>query len=808
MELDALRNPSILKATVSGLSKFRSGTFNASSPHTPQHRLPRPASAQLTSVALRWMSACVALACAALSVVALAQPAPMPAAQPEAQTAAAPAAGRKRPKIGLVLSGGGARGITHVGVIKVLEEMNVPVDYIAATSMGSIVGGLYAIDKTPAEMERIVTSISWTSMFSDAPPRKDVTFREKQRDDRFPLPLEIGFRDGEIRGFQGALTGTNLEIFLHELTSSADGVRSFDALPIPFRCVATNMVTGKPYVFDSGPLYQAMRSSMSIPGIFSPAEYGGQILGDGGLVDNLPIDIVRAMGADIVIAVNIGTPLADRSQLTSIIGITGQMINILTEQNVRAQLATLRPGDILISPDLGSLSASDFTQAAEFIRRGEAVAREMAPRLAELSLSPAAYALYKREHPRIAEAPAPKVDFVRIEGTQYANPLVIRDELDVHVDKPLDIAAVNRGLERLYGTGDYERINYRMVEEGDRAGLIVDVQEKSMGPTYVRFGLNYITDFQGETGFSLLAGAKRTWVNSLGAQWLNELELGRISRIATEFYQPFNVEQDVFGSAYASAQGVPRYVFSGDQRVAEYRVETNTVGLDLGIPVQRQGELRAGLVYTYYKGSPTIAIPAFYTLRQTDAGGRLLARWDNRDTPFFPQRGAEVVLDAFYGTETQRLGDAPEQTYGNLARTTLYANVAVPIDANDFLNVAVRGGALSRDVPSIVNPYLLGGFLNLSGLRYQQLEGSYLAFGRVVYYHNLGRVPYIGGNTYVGGSLEAGNTWQTRGEASASDLITAGSLFLGADTFLGPFYFAYGRASTGASSFYILLGKP
>ena len=746
----------------------------------------------------------VAVAFAAVTLLCAAQTAPPAPGDPPVT----PAEGRKRPKIGLVLSGGGARGITHVGVIKVLDEMNIPIDYIAATSMGSIVGGLYAIEMTPAEMEKTVTSIHWASLFSDSPPRKDLTFREKQRDDRFPLPLEIGVRDGKIRGFQGALTGANLELFLHELTSRADGVTNFDALPIPFRCVATDMVTGKPYVFSRGRLYQAMRSSMSIPGVFSPADYGGQILGDGGLVDNLPIDIVRAMGADIVIAVNIGTPLMQRDQLTSIVGLTSQMINILTEQNVRAQLATLTPADILISPDLGNLTASDFGEAREFIRRGEAVAREMAPRLSTLSLSPAAYAAYKRAHPRIADTPPPTVDFVRIEGTQYANPAVISDELGAHVGKPLDITAVNKGLERLYGTGDYERIDYHLAEDGDRQGLVVDVREKSMGPTYVRFGLAYSTDFQGETNFSLLAGAKQTWVNSLGAQWLNEVEVGRISRIATEFYQPFNVEQDVFGSGYAAAQNVPRYVFSGSQRVAEYRVETNVAGLDVGIPVLRQGELRAGAVYTYYKGSPTIAIEGFDTVRQTDAGARLLARWDSRDNAFFPHRGADIDLDLFYGNETQQVGSGPEQSYDRIGRGTLYANAGVPIDTDNFVNVAVRAGALSRDIPSIVNPYLLGGLLNLSGLRYQQLEGSYLGFGRAVFYHRLAQVPYIGGNVYAGGSIEAGNTWQQRADVNSGNLITAGSVFLAADTFLGPFYVGYGRASGGASSFYLLLGRP
>ena len=191
-------------------------------------------------------------------------------------------------------------------------------------------------------MQQIVTSVDWTSLFSDSPPRRELSFRDKERDTRFPLPLEIGFRDGQIRGFQGALSGGNLEIFLHNLTSKADGIRDFDRLPIPFRAVSTDMVAGTPYVFEQGPLYEAMRASMSIPGVFSPADIRGHVLGDGGLVDNLPVDVVRKMGAEIVIAVNIGTPLMTRDQFSSVVGLTSQMINILTEQNVRAQLATPR----------------------------------------------------------------------------------------------------------------------------------------------------------------------------------------------------------------------------------------------------------------------------------------------------------------------------------------------------------------------------------------------------------------------------------------------------------------------------------
>jgi NTE family protein len=738
------------------------------------------------------------LAASCLAAIAPAQPAP-----PVSTTAAAP-----RAKVGLVLSGGGARGITHIGVLKVLEEMRVPVDYIAATSMGSIVGGLYAIETAPAAMQQIITSIDWPTLFSDSPPRRELSFRDKKYDTRFPLPIEIGFRDGEIRGFRGALSGANLELFLHDLTSRADGIRDLDRLPIPFRAVSTDMVTGAPYIFDQGPLYEAMRASMSIPGVFSPAELRGRLLGDGGLVDNLPVDVVRQMGAEIVIAVNIGTPLMTREQLSSVVGLTGQMINILTEQNVRAQLASLGKYDVLISPNLGALSAVDFDKGPEFIRHGEEAARAAAPQLAALAMSAAAYAAYKAALPKIEAMPPPRIEFVRIEGTRYANPAALAARLDVPLDRPLDVRDLDERISRLYGTGEYERIDYRLVEEDNRRGVIVDVHEKAIGPNYLRFGLAYSTDFQGETTFSLLAGLRRVWVNSLGAQWLNEIEIGRALRAATEFYQPLDIRGTAFVSAYGSLKNLPRYVFSGSQRIAEYAVQTNTAGFDVGAPFRDFGEIRLGPVYTYYRGTPTIALPGFPTTRQTDAGVRLLARWDNLDDAFFPRRGAMADLEVFYGERTQRLGSDPDQVSKRLGRADFFGNVGFEFDGDNFVNVAARAGALSRDDPSLVNPFLLGGFLNLSGLRNTQLAGSYVALGRIVYYHRVARVPYIGGSVFAGGSLEAGNTWQQRDAVSAGDLIKAGSVFLAADTFFGPFYLAYGRATDGASSFYLLLGRP
>jgi NTE family protein len=719
-----------------------------------------------------------------------------------------PAEAGRRPKIGLVLSGGGARGFTHIGVLKVLDELRIPVDYIAATSMGSIVGGLYAIGTTPQQMEQIVADIDWSTMFSDSPPRRDISFRDRQLDVLYPLPLEIGFRDGEFLAFKGALTGGNLELFLHKLTARADGVQDFDRLPIPFRAVATDMVDGQPYVFDDGPLYEAMRASMSIPGIFSPADVRGRILGDGSLVDNLPIDVVRKMGAEVVIAVNIGTPLMRRDQLSSVIGVTSQMLNILTEQNVRIQLATLGPRDILISPDLGGLSVADFNQVGKFIDKGVDAGQQVRERLLALALDPAQYAEYKAAQPKIVDTPPPVIEFVRVEGTVYANPAVLAAELAIPVGVPLDTKALDAGIARLNGSGEYDRVEYRFVEEGGQRGLAINVHEKTIGPNYLRFGLSFSTDFQGESTFALLMGHRRVWLNSLGGEWRNEFALGRIARAATELYQPLDLRQSLFASAYASAQSAPRYVFDGSTRIAEYSIQTNTVGFDLGFTLASTAEIRIGPTYTFYKGTPTISVPLFETVRQTDRGGRLLARVDNLDDPFFPTQGARATLDLFYGDRTQQIGSGPELTTKQLGRGEFAGNVAFPLTDKSFLNVAARAGALNKDDPSLVDPFLLGGLLNLSGLRTGQLAGTYMAFGRVVYYHRMATVPLIGGSVYLGGSIEAGNTWDQRSAVSAGDLVKAGSVFLAANTFIGPFYFAYGRASGGASSFYLFLGRP
>lgn len=745
----------------------------------------------------------------ALAILAVALGFALPAHAQPSPGADAP---KPRPKVGLVLSGGGARGLTHIGVLKVLHELRVPIDYIAATSMGAIVGGLYASGMTPEEMERKLGAVSWPTLLSDSPERTDVGFRRKEELTQFPLSFEIGYRDGEFLWFKGALSGSNLELFLHELTRNADGIENFDKLPIPYRAVATNMLTGKEVVFSSGRLYQAMRASMSVPGMFAPVEIDGRILGDGGLVNNLPVELVRSMGADIVIAVNIGTPLMTRDQLQSVVGYASQMLNILTEQNVRAQLATLKPTDILISPDLGNLTFIDFAAGPKFVEIGEKAADAVRTQLVALSDSPERYAAFERKLKVVPDKLPEKLDFVTVEGTRYSNPEVLEDQMRTKPDEPFKLSTLESDLARLYGRGEFEQIDYQLTTVGKQTGVIVNVLEKSWGPNFLRFGTSLSTDFQGETFFNLMLGHRRVWLNSLGAEWTNEVVLGSTRRYATELYQPLFVDRNIFVSGYGLAQRAPEFIFENENRIAEYDVLTESAGADIGLTFGTSGELRAGIKWLHQRGDPTIAGELvngvkFPIIKTDETGVRLLLRWDTLDHPYFPRNGLRANAELFYGSRTTNVfGENFDND--NSSRAGAVVDGAWSFDKANFLNFQARAGAITNArADNVIADFNLGGFMQLSGLRTNQLSGNYVGFARGVYYRQIATLPIVGRAIYVGGSVEGGNVWSDRSAISANDLYGAGSLFLAADTWLGPFYLAWGIATNGQRSFYLYLGR-
>ena len=736
-----------------------------------------------------------------------------PAVTAPAAAAAGPAdadrPATRRPRIGLVLSGGGARGLAHVGVLKVLEALQVPVDVIAGTSMGAIVGGLYASGMRADDLERELRAVSWSEVFAARVARQQLSQRRKEEDFEISPLIELGLRDGELQAPRAAVSSRGLESLLRRYTLPVRELDQFDHLPIPFRAVATDMETGAPVVLDHGDLALALRSSMSVPGVFSPTEVGGRVLGDGGLVDNLPVDVARALGADVVIAVNIGTPLAGRSTLNSAVGLTSQMINILTEQNVQRSLAKLGPRDVLIAPALGALGSGDFEQAAQFFALGEAGARGRSDRLAALALDGPGYAAWRATH-RPPPADQPPLAAVRIEGSTLTNPERLLAMLETRPGQRFDAARAERDTRRLAAGGDYTRADYQLLRGPEGDALVFDLEDKPWGPNYLHIGLDLSTDFRGHSAFNLKLSHNRHWLTPSGTEWRNRLQIGEEPTASTELYHPLrwtdSRADDWFVAGYAGLTQQRRVLYDaadGDE-LATLRRTQGSAGLDLGQPWGEFGEFRLGWSRLGMRARPLLLAAALGDLplqrvRWTEDALRARVVVDQLDYAVFPQSGYRGTLEAWAG---HRSGDLSGrfhriETEGTLVRSLGAHTLALHAQ----LQTAEQSG-------SVVARYALGGFHRLSGYQPNQLTGNHALLLRLTWYRRLTQTPLLTRGFFVGGTLEAGNAWARREQISLGDLRTGLSLFLGADTGIGPLYLGLTHAPRGRSGVALLIGRP
>ena len=709
-------------------------------------------------------------------------------------------AAQARPKVCLVLSGGGARGAAHVGVIKVLQELHVPIDCVAGTSMGSIVGGAYATGLTASDMEKTLAAFSTRTLLEEKPPRQDQAIRRKLDDRAQLFDVEAGLDSRGISLQKGAISGVGLEAVLRRL-SLRPGYLDFDQLPIPYRAVATDLVTGTAVVFSEGELASAMRASMSVPGAIAPAEIGGRLLVDGMLVNNLPVDVARAMGAEIVIAVNVGTPLATRESINSVFGVTSQMINILTEQNVRASLASLKPTDILIEPQLGTFSSSDFDDLQKTVPIGEAAARAVADRLAALAASPDDYAAFEQRRTRAVEPDTAPVDAIRFAEMKRVNPEVLKNVIETQPGVPLQPDVLDRDMRRLFGTGDFEHVNYRLVREGDQRILDIQAVEKSWGPGYLRFGLGLSYDFKGNALFDLAASYRRTWLDSLGAESRTDVQIGRNSLLRTAWYQPLATSRYLFVEPYAEVRRTVLDLYRDDLRLASYNMDRLRLGVDLGTEVTKFGQARLGLaggaLWPKVNSGPEVL--ELGNLRIPQAGARLALVFDQLDNVNFPRLGVLASTNVFASRRDLGARD-------NYTRWDLVAQGATALGDNT-LGVTLRGaGTFDHQLPAY-DLVQWGGFLRQSGHPVDSLIGQNLTFGRLVYTYKLVDQKVFNG-VHAGFSAEGGRMSKPLLSDQPNRFIASGALFLAVDSPLGPFYLAWGRSSDGASSAYMFLGRP
>lgn len=711
----------------------------------------------------------------------------------------AQAAETSRPRIGLVLGGGGARGAAHIGVLEVLEKLRIPVDCVAGTSMGALVSGAYASGLSPAAMRSELAKADWNDMFQDNPPYSEINYRNKAISTRFMPGSETGVTDKGVAYQGGVVSGQKIKLFFNRLVNSDLGERNIESLPLPLSIIATDIGNGDKVVFRDGSLTRAMRASMSVPGLMAPIDHQGRKLVDGGLVDNVPIDEVRSRcQADIVIAVNVGSPLMKAEDVGSLLTVSVQMVNILTEQNVTRSLGSLKSTDIYIKPELTGITAGDFSKSSETADRGKAAAEAVADRLKVLSVSEETYAAWSQKIAYARQA-APRIDEIQVAKLKTVNPAALERHLRVKPGDSIDDGRFNQDMLRAYGDGWYESVDYSVLTERDRNILRVLPVEKPWGPDYLRFGVSLYSDFKQDSSFTLRAAYDKTWLNSLGGELLIGAEIGRKNALAVDWYQPLEDRQRYFLESSASYLTETVGLYQDNHKLADYEKTKSSVSLGAGANVGLLGQLRVGWKQHWFDanlktGTPIAAYPASTT---TSYGGAYAGLdFDQMDRLYFPTSGWSSRLAYF---------NSPSEGYSKV-----FASLGGAHAFGDYvLNArASYQGSPKGSLPAY-DAATLGGFNELSGFAQNQLTGDDIRYAGLRIEKIIGRLPMgLRGDMRAGVALETGKVGKPYTETQLTGWMNSASIYLGGETPLGPVYLGYGRSDSGASSVYLFLGTP
>lgn len=700
-----------------------------------------------------------------------------------------------RPKIGLVLAGGGAKGAAHVGVLKVLEQMRIPIDVVVGTSMGSIVGGLYASGMRPDDIERAIQRIDWVDVFEDAPNRADRSFRHKADDFSYVFKAKPGFADGKIKLPLAVVQGQKFDLELNRLTQGVSAVGDFDKLPIPFRAIAADLETGEQVVLESGSLARALRASMAVPGAFYPVDMDGRLLVDGGIANNIPVSVARELGAEVLIVSELGTEMLTRDEIESGLDVAAQMVNFLFVINSRQQLKTLVEDDVRISVQLGDIGAGSFDRIREAIPLGAQAARHAADKLSRYALAEPAY----RQHVAARGTPTtgPRlVNFVRIENQSGVSDEVIASHLSVKAGEPLDVARLEQDIQQIYGLEIFESVRYALVEEDGKSGIVVQTNEKSWGPGYLQTGLITSSNFAGDAVFRLALTYSRTAINPLNGEWRTGVQIGDEPALFSEIFQPFDPAARYFGFAKAFHQTRNANSFDDDgNRSTELRV--NAFGVELGVGRQfgTRGEIKLG--YLRRKGDIKVGIGEPAPARDFETGEVFLSLTDDKlDSLHFPRSGHFARAD--WRMSRRELGADTDFDQANLALMVTHTWGRHTLFGGVDLKATVDGTA------PVQSQQRLGGFMRLSGFEEGRLGGQQSGLARLVYMRRINDIQQF--KAFAGASLEAGNVWADSGDILGGDHIVGGSVFIGADTPIGPLYFALGHNDTGQGSAYLYLG--
>jgi NTE family protein len=731
-----------------------------------------------------------ALLLALYSTLMLAQSQPP---DPKQAQQAAPSAG-PRPRIGLALSGGGALGLAEIGVLKYLEENRIPVDRVAGTSMGSIIAAMYASGMSPAEIQKFAESIDWFEAMLPEPTYTQLAYRRKQDHRDYQINAALGLKHG-LKGPNGFNPGHGIGLLLDRIAFPESGVASFDDLPIPFRCVATDMLSGDRVVLRDGPLAVAVRASMAIPGVFTPVEIGTRVLADGGMVENIPVETVREMAADAVIAVDLSVPLGGREQLENLSGVLARALNVTILQNERRSLAL---ASAVITVDTGSFFSTNYDRVPDLIHLGYESAAAQAPALMPYAIQDesdwqqylAARAARRRTAPNQLQA----VEILGGDSDQNAR---IKQRVKATTDGPLDLPNLETQLTRIAGEGQFDRLGYEGFTQDGVPALRITAHEKSYGPPFVDLAIN--VNGSGVAAFDFSAGARITFmdVQHHGGEWRNDLLLGSSNLAATEFYQPLGGTH-LFVAPYAFASKLPRNAFTGQTRIAVFGDERAGGGFDIGYNGGRRSEFRFGYEIFSGKLAPLVGSAGLPAVSGSTGEFRARYVWDGQDSPAIPSRGVRIVANL------SRVLQSPGLAHP-VGQFDLQTSTFISTGPKTSLFFVASGGTTFRGDAGPFQQFSLGGAFHLGAYLPQEFIGDHYAYSSLGFRRELYRLPQlVGGRIYWGGWYEAGSAFN-----DASPVVVRGTVNLGliADTFIGPIALATSVSPTGQSRVNFSIGR-
>lgn len=711
---------------------------------------------------------------------------------------APPATPVHRPLIGLALSGGGALGLTEIGVIEWMEKKHIPVDRIAGTSMGSIIGSMYASGMSPEDIRKFAEKIDWDQAFLPEPGYAELSYRRKQDRRDFLVGGSLGLKHG-LRGPNGLNSGQAAGLLLDRIAFPDSGVSNFDDLPIPFRCVATDMQSGEAVVLHDGSLADAVRASMAIPGVFTPVELKGRVLADGGMVQNIPVETVRDMGADTVIAIELHYPPGDIAQLGTLVGVLSRAVDVMITQNEHHSLSLAKAK---VQVDMKGFAVTDYKRVKELVQLGyNAAASQSAELLPYAITDPAEWQRYldernARKHPAMT-----KVEKIVVTGSDPDTDRRIQQQLAESVQGPLDLSSLEMQLTRIAGQGQFDRLGYEGFMQNGVPALRVTTHEKTYGPPFVDLAVN--VEGSGVAAFDFSAGTRITFMDLFhrGGEWRSDLLFGSSDLAASEYYQPIG-QSRFFVAPYLFASKFARNSFSGLTRIAVFGDERAGGGFDIGFNSGRRSEFRVG--YRLFEGKLAPLVGAAGLPIVHGSTGELRARfvWDGQDSPSVPSRGTRVVATV------SRVLQSPDLKHP-ITQLDVQTSTFVPVSEKTSLFADASGGTSFNGFAGPFQVFALGGPFRLGAYLPDEFVGNHYAYACLGFRRELYRMPQlVGKKIYWGGWYETGSAFGTQA-IGPGPVVVRGTFNIGliADTIVGPIALAGSVSPTGQSRVNFSIGR-